>query len=142
MIKFKTYKGDITYLPPRGIFVFGSNTEGRHSKGAALTAKLMFGAEYGNPVGRQGQSYAIITKDLTKCFHPSVSRIHIENQILDLYDYAIAHPDLLFFVPYKDNQENLNYYTSKEMADMFSRWKIPDNMVFEESFSKLLTQCY
>jgi hypothetical protein len=49
------------------IFVFGSNTEGRHGAGAAKTA-MVWGAEYGKNSGRQGQTYAIITKDLKTGF--------------------------------------------------------------------------
>ena len=40
----KTYKGFIINLPDKGIFVFGSNTEGRHAGGAALMAVERFGA--------------------------------------------------------------------------------------------------
>lgn len=46
------------------IFVFGSNREGRHGKGAALHARTHHGAVYGQPEGRQGSSYAIVTKEL------------------------------------------------------------------------------
>lgn len=45
------------------VFVFGSNLAGRHGKGAALHAKKYFGAVYGQGIGRQGNSYAIPTKD-------------------------------------------------------------------------------
>jgi hypothetical protein len=45
------------------IFVFGSNLAGRHGKGAALFARKHYGAIYGQGEGRQGQSYAIPTKD-------------------------------------------------------------------------------
>lgn len=45
------------------VFVFGSNLAGRHGKGAALHARKHFGALYGQGVGRQGNSYAIPTKD-------------------------------------------------------------------------------
>lgn len=45
------------------IFVCGSNYSGRHGKGAALYAKQHHGAIYGKGVGRQGNSYAIPTKD-------------------------------------------------------------------------------
>lgn len=45
------------------IFVFGSNLAGRHGKGAALYARQHYGAIYGQGVGRQGNSYAIPTKD-------------------------------------------------------------------------------
>lgn len=45
------------------IFVFGSNLAGRHGKGAALTARWQHGAIYGQGCGRQGNSFAIPTKD-------------------------------------------------------------------------------
>lgn len=45
------------------VFVFGSNLAGRHGKGAALHARLCHGAVYGCGEGRQGDSYAIPTKD-------------------------------------------------------------------------------
>lgn len=45
------------------IFVFGSNLSGRHGKGAALFAIKNHGAKYGQGEGRQGNSYAIPTKD-------------------------------------------------------------------------------
>ena len=62
----KVYKGTILKLKPNQIFVFGSNTQGRHGKGAALCAKERFGAIYGQAYGLQGQSYAIVTKELLK----------------------------------------------------------------------------
>ena len=34
---------------------------------------------------------------------------------------------------------NLNGYSNKEMAEMFSMSNIPDNIVFEEEFYKLMT---
>lgn len=43
------------------IFVFGSNLDGIHAGGAAKTAYDKFGAEWGQGVGLQGQSYAIPT---------------------------------------------------------------------------------
>jgi hypothetical protein len=45
------------------VFVFGSNLAGRHGKGAALCALREHGAIYGLGVGKQGNSYAIPTKD-------------------------------------------------------------------------------
>lgn len=52
---------NITSLNQDDIFVFGSNLEGIHAGGAARTAYEKFGAEWGNGVGLQGQSYAIPT---------------------------------------------------------------------------------
>jgi hypothetical protein len=45
------------------IFVFGSNTAGRHGKGAALYAVTHRGAKYGVGEGLHGQSYALPTKN-------------------------------------------------------------------------------
>lgn len=136
----RTYSGKITVLPDNGIFVFGSNTQGRHGKGSALIAKNNFGAVYGKSTGRQGQSYAIITKDLTKKTHPSVDKSEIQLQVDRLYQYAIHHPDLDFYVAYSCGQPNLNAYDPVEMADMFRRYKIPENIVFEEGFFKLICE--
>jgi hypothetical protein len=47
-------------LAPNQVFVFGSNTLGDHSGGAALQA-LKWGAIMGQAQGRQGQTYAIPT---------------------------------------------------------------------------------
>jgi hypothetical protein len=45
------------------IFVFGSNLQGRHGKGAALEAATNWGAVEGIGEGLQGFSYAIPTKE-------------------------------------------------------------------------------
>ena len=102
----KTYSGIIKYLNKDQIFVFGSNTQGRHGKGAALTARLKFGAIYGKPEGIQGKSFAIITKDLTKKAHPSRTTAQIISQIEKLYKYATLHPDKEFIIPYKCTDYN------------------------------------
>jgi len=136
MIK-KTYKGIITSLPPNGIFVYGANTEGRHGAGAAKVAKEKFGAIYGK-TGLQGQSYGIITKDLGATSHPSISIEAITKQIADLYEFARQRPDLEFYVAYSGNGKNLNGYTSEQMASMFALHPVPDNIVFEEEFYKLV----
>jgi hypothetical protein len=45
------------------IFVFGSNLAGIHGAGSALEARKKHGAILGQGIGRQGNSYAIPTKD-------------------------------------------------------------------------------
>lgn len=135
-----TYQGDIEKLAPDQIFVFGSNTQGRHGRGAALVAKQKFGAIYGQAEGRQGQSYAIITKDLTKDLHPSRTPEQIVQQIKKLYDYANSHPQNEFWVAYTRGAKNLNAYTDEEMAAMFATMDIPGNIVFEEGFAELISQ--
>ncbi|MBS6796035.1 MAG: hypothetical protein KH215_00090 [Coprobacillus sp.] len=47
LVTRKTYKDFITQLKDNQIFVFGSNTQGKHGKGAALLARNKFGAIYG-----------------------------------------------------------------------------------------------
>lgn len=89
------YHADGTKPPGGAIFVFGSNLAGRHGKGAALAARLEYGARYGQGIGRQGQSYAIPTKGHQLEVLPlEVVRTHVE----EFLQYARAHPDLSFFV--------------------------------------------
>lgn len=139
-----TYKGLIGIdfeLPKNGIFVFGSNTEGRHGKGAALIAKQKYGAVYGQGMGPQGRSYGIITKDLTKKVHPSIDKEFIKDQINNLLCYALVNQNKNFYIAYSGKGSNLNGYTPKEMAEMFAEElgeATIDNVVFEEEFAKLM----
>lgn len=79
----------------KSIFVFGSNRAGRHGAGAALTARRHHGAVYGQGEGRQGDSYAIPTKDVEL----RTLNLHvIKGSVGEFLDYARAHPRLKFFV--------------------------------------------
>lgn len=72
------------------VFVFGSNILGRHDGGAARTAMMRFGANYGRGEGPQGMSYAIPTVGCTR-----------EETILAIdrfIDYAKMHPHTTFYV--------------------------------------------
>jgi len=138
MKKRKTYQGKLISMPDNGIFVFGSNTEGRHGKGAALIAKMQFGAIQFQARGLQGRAYGIVTKDLTKKVHPSVSKAQIEAEIRLLYQYAALDPEHDYYIAY-GTAKNLNCYTPQEMADMFSIWEPPMNIVFNVDFHKLIT---
>lgn len=134
----KIYEGNINELEPNQIFVFGANLEGRHGKGSALIARQRFGAIYGQAEGLQGQSYGIVTKDLTKKIHPSISKERIMEQIDKLYEFARNNMDKEFFVAYSGTGKNLNSYSSNEMAMMFKRNDIPNNIIFEKEFYKLI----
>lgn len=134
----KTYEGLVGDLSSNQILVFGSNTQGRHGKGTALKAKEKHGAIYGQARGRQGQSYAIITKDLTIPKHPSRTIEQIKEEIAGLYAYANENPDLEFIIPYHAESTNLNAYSAQEMADMFGSMEIPKNLVFETNFYSLI----
>ncbi len=70
------------------VYVFGSNLAGRHGAGSALHARTYFGAQYGNGIGRQGNSYAIPTKD----HELRVLPLHrIKKYVDDFLQYAIEH---------------------------------------------------
>lgn len=138
----KTYKGLITSLPENGIAVVGTNPEGRHGLGTALWAKNNAGLRMGHSRGLCGKSYGIVTKDLRKPLHPSITETEIILQIGELYRFAKINPELDFYIFYSSNGYNLNGYTSKEMAKMFNFHEdvssIPKNIVFEEGFAKLM----
>lgn len=75
------------------IFVFGSNMSGRHGKGAALAARVKYGAIYGQAEGLQGNSYAIPTKDV---FLRPLPLATIARKVETFKAYAASHPELQF----------------------------------------------
>jgi hypothetical protein len=99
------------------IFVFGSNTEGRHGAGAAKFAKDNAGAIYGVPMGLQGNSYAIITKDL-RIGERSILLEPIQSQVLLLAYFAYKRPELTFYV----SRIGCGHagFTETEIAPMFA----------------------
>ncbi len=135
----RTYKGNITKLEPNQIAVCGTNTQGRSGAGFALWCVIHAGLKHGHTRGLCGNTWAIVTKDLTAPRHPSVPFNDIVAQIADMYIDARAMTNKEFLVPYKGVGRNLNYYTPAQMAYAFAAaGHIPDNMVFEEDFAKLL----
>ena len=86
------------------ILVFGSNLAGRHGKGSALEAATRFGAIAGQGTGRQGDNYAIPTKDGRPGKPPLASPASslplpaIRQSVNEFIAYANAHPQERFFV--------------------------------------------
>lgn len=107
---------NITKLEPNQIFVFGSNPQGRHGKGAALIARNNFGAIYGQSEGLQGQSYAIITKELRPHF-PPVPISYIEEGIREFINFAKGNPQLNFYVSKLGC--SLAYFEVEDIAPLF-----------------------
>ena len=97
------------------VFVFGSNLAGRHGKGAALTARERYGAIYGQGVGRQGNSYAIPTKDHDL---KPLPLDRIEHYVKEFVAYAHIHPDELFLVTRVGC--GLAGYTDAQIGPMFA----------------------
>lgn len=77
------------------IFVFGSNLSGIHGKGAALTARQLYGAKLGQGWGLQGRSFAIPTKDSNL---KPLSLSTIEKYVNVFYDFVRFNPKTKFFV--------------------------------------------
>jgi|SRR5215510_12323793 len=97
------------------VFVFGSNLAGRHGKGAALTAHRYHGAIYGVAEGRQGNAYAIPTKDAhLKPLPLAEIAIHVALFLI----YARNHPELAFQVTAIGT--GLAGYRHDEIAPMFA----------------------
>lgn len=150
------WEGDvIKTIGTNDVFVFGSNPEGRHGAGAAKTA-VKFGAVYGKGRGLYGNTYALITKNLTpgyvekstgtvyeKSGFRSVSKKQIVSNILELYICAYENLDKRFLITYRYEiwpngtlKKSLNGYSSKEMFEMFLYEYIPPNIVFHDSYEK------
>ena len=119
---------NITSLKPNEIFVFGSNLEGAHGGGAALTAFQKFGAIMGQGVGLQGQSYGIPT------MHGGPKEIlpYVEEFI----EFAKQHPELTFLVTRIGC--GIAGFTTQEMAPLFAGAVEVENIHLPEDFWKEL----
>lgn len=115
----------------RTIFVFGSNTEGKHGKGAALHAVKYFWANYGSPEGIQGNSYAIVTKDLTGGKR-SIPLKEIADQITKLHKYTVDNPTKDFIV--SPIGCGLAGYDISEIKSLFTVHNWPENVYFSSKF--------
>lgn len=113
------------------IFVFGSNLAGRHGKGAALWARRMHGAIYGRGEGRQGDSYAIPTKDGKLKTLPLPV---IQGGVMTFLQYAREHPELIFAVT--PIGCGLAGYRASDIAPMFAF--APDNVQLPPEFRAVL----
>lgn len=145
----KTYTGYITELKENQVYVFGSNPVGingnlsKGTGGAALFALksgwIYQGEKLDNCLSRTGKAWG-----LTTVSYPGKKRSKTEAEIVKgislLYLHALSNPKKEFLIAYTvSNKPNLNGYTTKEMANMFSMFNpTPDNIVFEYEFSKLL----
>ena len=118
----------ITNLQQNEIFVFGSNLQGNHAGGAARIARLHFGAEMGNGVGPQGQSYAIPTmQGGVETIKPYVD---------EFIDYAIRHPEQHFLVT--PIGCGIAGFTPSEIAPLFEKAKNIENISLPESFWSII----
>lgn len=116
------------------IFVFGSNRQGRHGAGAALEAKQKHGAVYGQASGLQGNSYAIITKELRQWLDP-VTIEEVRDGVDGLLQFASERPDLEFVVT--PIGCGLAGFVPKQIAPMFRG--APANVLLPPAFQEVLS---
>ncbi|WP_017314073.1 A1S_2505 family phage non-structural protein [Mastigocladopsis repens] len=128
---YKIIPNRITKLGENQIFVFGSNTEGKHGAGGALFARQHCDAQYGNPQGLQGRSWGIITKDLSKgkC---SIPLPQIKYQISEVINYAAAHPELEFL--FSAIGCSLAGYSATKIGGLFADIYLPPNIWLPQEF--------
>lgn len=120
--------GKITSLPDNHIFVFGSNTAGRHGKGAALDAKNNFGAIQGQGYGLQGQSFGIPTKDGQLNV---LDNKQIQKYINNFLEFAKNNPDKTFV--FTDIGTGLAGKNVNEISSMLTN--VPNNVILSKRFS-------
>lgn len=113
------------------IYTFGSNTQGRHGKGCAKVALKFYGAKYGQAEGRQGDSYAIVTKELRKS-KKKVTLPQIKEGVARFLKYAKEHPELTFDV--QPIGCGLAGRTPKQIGPMF--FKRTQNVKLPKEFRK------
>lgn len=121
----------------KSIFVFGSNREGCHGKGAALYAKLHHGAINGQATGMQGNSYAIVTKELRKD-HPRVDLDEVKIGVDIFLDFAKKNPQLTFTVT--EIGCGLAGFSPAQIAPLF-RFR-SDNVELPEDFLDVILRVY
>jgi hypothetical protein len=119
--------------PERPIFVFGSNLEGRHGKGAALHAVKCHKAIYGEGWGRQGRSYAIPTKDAQLKTLP-ITDISVHVEWFRAYAKLHEHED--FFVTRLGC--GLAGYRDEDIAPLFH--DMPKNVLLPAPWVEILSK--
>ncbi len=119
----------ITSLKPGEIFVFGSNSAGRHGAGAAKQA-MKWGARYGQGVGLQGLTYAIPTMNSSITQHLSLDKI--KKYVDDFAAFATVNLHLTFLVT--EVGCGLAGHSIKDIAPMFAQCCNMPNVVLPNKF--------
>ena len=117
---------------PGQVFVFGSNCSGVHGAGSALYARRVCHAVLGVGEGPTGMAYALPTKDHNIHTLPlSAIAVNVDRFI----DYAVAHPEVEFFVTAVGC--GLAGYKNDQIAPMFMT--APKNCIFPAAWKEYLT---
>lgn len=114
------------------IFVFGSNLEGVHGKGAALVA-LQYGAVFGQGEGLQGDTYALPTKHTP---YQSFSLEEVSNHVETFLEHAKAHPENNYFVSRVGC--GLAGFTDAQICPLFA--DAPRNCIFSQTWLQYMPE--
>lgn len=118
----------------RKVFVFGSNRQGVHGKGAAQDALRFHGAKYGQGEGLQGHSYAIPTRQYVNGRLESLTLPEIQIHAQTFVAFARAHPELTFELT--EVGTGLAGYTHEQIAPMFSG--APGNVLMTPRWNRII----
>ena len=138
----------IHHLKSNEIFVFGSNTSGRHLGGASWMAYQRFGAVMGQAEGPQGQSYAIPT-DFDQLpwemnGYPTLlgkkmwEKRGLSDAVNRFLDYASHHPEQQFLVTRVGCGKA--GFRDADIAPLFRRALPMDNVSLPHEFVKVLAR--
>jgi len=125
---------NIQELKPNEIFVFGSNLSGIHGGGAARLAFEKFNANWGTPIGIQGNSYAIPTKSENIQYTLSVDVI--KTYVDEFLEFAKQHKNLTFLVT--EIGCGLAGHSPIDIAPLFHEAKNIENIHLPEVFWEIL----
>lgn len=125
---------EIDKLADDEVFVFGSNESGMHLAGAALTAKLKFGAEMGKGYGPTGKCFAIPTKSWN--IKNTLPIPTIECFVARFYEYASEHKNKKFLVTKIGC--GLAGYNVDMIAPLFSAFSDLDNVYLPSEFWEVI----
>lgn len=122
-------------IKSNGVVVYFGNTVGRVERNYILRH---YNCQMGKITGRSGRCYIICVYRLNYRDQPSVPVVEkdfIMRQIKEFYTYAAKNPDMQFYVAYEALDAIFSGYSMKEMADFFSTYAIPDNVMFDKVFN-------
>lgn len=128
IIQTRSTSNNVYTLRPDEIFVFGSDLDGNHIRGAALQAFEKFGAIQGQGIGLQGKSYAIPTllNEINK----------IKPYVDDFVEYARCHSEKKFLVTRIGC--GLAGFSPEQIAPLFSKAQEVNNIYLPKEFWKVL----
>lgn len=125
----------IEQLGTNGIFVFGSNEGGKHSKGAALLAKS-FGAINKQGEGLMGRTYGIPTKPVDVRSRLTISEL--KKYVDTFIEFARNNTQHIFYVT--EIGCGLAGYTPSKIAPLFDAAKNLDNVHLPKRFREVLNE--